>query len=210
MCEGVEDASFLRELIGRCNLGHFDVRPARDIGGIGGISGFREGLTTAVGHSGFRRISRMALVADCDTHHRETMRSICEQISEANQQRNVAGRFAIPHRAYEATGGHPRLTVILLPGPNARGALETLLWKAITNLQAHRRIAQCIETACVGAGITRWPQSKADKARVHAALAFMNRDNPAIGLGRLWSRYPDLIPVTHKAFDDIETALRAL
>jgi hypothetical protein len=38
----------------------------------------------------------------------------------------------------------------------------------------------------------------------------MNRDNPAIGLGRLWSRYPDLIPATHEAFNGIEAALRAL
>jgi hypothetical protein len=29
----------------------------------------------------------MALVADCDTHHRTTMTSICEQIIEANKHR---------------------------------------------------------------------------------------------------------------------------
>jgi hypothetical protein len=214
LCEGIEDAAFLRQLINVRALGSFDVRPVEDIGGISGATGFASALTSSVPWRGFDKIRHIVLVADADTHYNKTFQDICSQIADANQDQNVSGKFVVPTAPYSASGGHPRLTIMLLPAAQTKGALESLLWNALVSIPKYVTAVQCADEACGCAGIAtgnnKWGQSKLDKARVHAAVALINKKNPSVSLTRLWEWFPDLIPVEHHAFDSLAAAIAAI
>ncbi len=209
LCEGIEDAAFLRELIRRRRLNPFDVRPVKDVGDVAGISGFADALVASITVTGFRQINRLILIADSNSHWRTSFWKLREQIEQANAHPDVFGRFEIPSNPFEMSGGHPRLIILLNPRPTSKGALETLLWEVLGSQYA--RVKDCIDDVCQCVGIDRgsgkWPQAKLDKARVHTAIALINRLNPSIGLGLLWGHYPNLIPVTDHAFDELATRL---
>ncbi|HVS25785.1 MAG TPA: DUF3226 domain-containing protein [Burkholderiales bacterium] len=214
LCEGIEDAAFLRELCNKRNLGSFDIRPVEDIGGIKGVTGFQSALCVAVQDREFKRVTRLILIADSDEPHQNTFAKICAQITRANQDTNVNGIFAVPQNPYELTGGHPRISILLFPAPNSKGALDTLLWSALKAIPAHGRVVdaaeQAVQHARISSGNSKWPQSKLDKALVRIAIALLNKDNPAVSISRLWRDNPNLIPVTHRVFDDLENVLSGI
>jgi hypothetical protein len=110
LCEGIDDAEFLRAFISARALGAFDIRPARDVGSVSGITGFHHALIGAVSLRNFSNIDHVALVADCDTHYGNTLKSVCLQIEKANVDETVAGRYGVPDAAYKAVGGIIYLT----------------------------------------------------------------------------------------------------
>lgn len=119
LCEGIEDAVFIRALIKHYGLA-FDVRPNQDVGGISGIGGFATTLARLVVEANFSSIKHIVLVADADVHHGDNFAKICRQIEAANADPNVSGRFGIPSQAYQRSGGYPPITVIMLPAPPAK------------------------------------------------------------------------------------------
>ena len=213
ICEGVEDAAFVRALIKRRTLGAFDVRATEDLGNAPGITGFKDAIISSVAVRGFRNINRIVLIADSDQHWRYTFRKVRNQVTDANRDTDVAGRFSFPTEPFTLSGGNPRLMIYLMPGPSSKGALETLLWTALTSTTAtgYTKATDCSEAACLCAGINtgskKWPQSKLDKARVRIGLALLNRKNPAVGLGIIWKQYPNLISLNHSAFDHLVETL---
>lgn len=207
LCEGTEDAGFLRALIAHRGLGAIDVRPVVDLGKIGGTSGFSPALIASVVLRDFRKVNSLGLVIDCDQHHRTSFDTLCEQIRIANQNPDVGGRFEIPAAPLIPTGGHPRLTVIMMPKQRGRGGLETLLWESIQNTAAYASARQATDDACNTVGIQRWGRSKHDKARIRVLVALLYRKNPALALARLWTEEPSLIPIDSPVFDDLAQAI---
>jgi hypothetical protein len=106
------------------------------------------------------------------------------------------------------------MTVVLMPSANSKGALETLLCAAIKSIPKYDKAMKCAEAACACADIhgkkSKWTKSKADKAMLRIFMAVAHRENPSLGLGRLWSQAPDLIPIDNSAFDEIDKFLRAI
>lgn len=58
LCEGVEDAQFLRALRDAGRIGAYDIKPVADAGGISGISGFRLALEGLVSVTGFDKVKK--------------------------------------------------------------------------------------------------------------------------------------------------------
>ncbi|MFA5957306.1 DUF3226 domain-containing protein [Hyphomicrobium sp.] len=210
LCEGVEDAQFFRALIRIRNLGAFDVRWVKDVGGTAGISGFKDALIGSVALSNFRKIKHVCLIADCDNHYGEAFKNIKKQIVEANSDQTVEARFPVPDAPYKLANGSPLLTVLMVPSANKKGALESLIIEAMRDLKFFQKALTCAAEALTCSGADKWQQQKVDKATMITTLAISNTEDPAINLTRLWGRQPDLIPLTHKAFDDIAKALSAL
>lgn len=210
LCEGTEDVSFLRALVSARGIGPFDIRPVIDLAGAGGKDNFGRALTNAVPMTGFRGIDHIGIIADADDHYRNSFNEICEQIRDSNTRPAVSGRFGIPTDPYVYANGYPRIIIILLPGRNKRGCLESLLWNAIESNVKYGGIIQCVNDACRCGHAANWPKSKFDKARIHIALALRHRPNPAVGLGRLWTQYPDAIPIDDPVFEDLAVVIGSI
>jgi hypothetical protein len=214
LCEGIEDAAFLRALIRNRSLGAFDVRAVEDVGGSSGIGGFAKALTATVTQTGFPNIRSLVLAADSDQQHGKAFSGICAQIAKANRDQNVSGLFSIPNTSYRISGGNPRVIILLLPAESTNGALETLLLRALTGKPQYNEALACIEefVDCAGIlhGANRWHYSKLDKVRLHALISVTNKKNPALGLGKLWAQYSSFISLEDPAFDDIATSLGAV
>jgi len=214
LCEGIDDAAFLRALINHRALGGFDVVPVRDAGGIAGVTGFRPALIGIISVTGFAGIKHVGLVADGDTHYNVTLSTVRRQIEAANGDPDVAGRYGVPAQAYQQANGNPRTTILMLPASNTAGAMETLLWPALGSNPAFNRAVGETEGACGTLGILQganaWPPAQKAKAQVHAALALGHRKNPGISLSVLFRRNPNIVPLGHAAFTPLANALAAL
>jgi hypothetical protein len=214
LCEGVDDAQLLRALIAARNLGAYDVRWVKDVGGAPGNSGFKEALITVVALTNFRAIRHVCLIADCDDHYGDSFNKLAQQIVNANAHPDVGGRYYVPPKPYTTVGGMPLVTVAMIPAENKKGAIETLVVSAISELPKFSSALKCAEAAldCVGIrkGNGAWPKQKIDKATMIAALALFNRDDPGVTLSRLWVRQPDLIPLNCKSFDALATFIGGL
>lgn len=207
LCEGIEDRSFLRALIGGRNLGPFDVKTASDICGDAGKGAFSKALEYAVPITGFGNIERIGIIADADNHYRKTFNDICDQIKKANENSNVAGRFSIPAAPYQLSGGKPRIMIVLFPAQNRRGALDTLLWGAIQDMKIFAGKLHCIEESVDCADIRKWQKATLDKSRVRIALALSHKRSPAVSIRKIWLQYPDVIPIASEEFDEIAKAI---
>lgn len=214
LCEGIEDAAFLRALILHRALGPFDVRTVEDVCGASGIGAFGRALCACVIQTGFTRVRSLALVADSDEHHGKAFSGLCAQIQRANTNPNVNGLFGIPPNASVASGGHPRITIILNPGVSANGCLEGLLLRAAEGNIQYQTALNCINEMMRCAGISqggsRWHYSKLEKVRLRTLMAVTNKKNPGLGLGRVWKQYPQFISLANSAFDALEDRLSRL
>jgi hypothetical protein len=214
LCEGIDDAEFLRALIKKRQLGGYDVIPVRDLGGVPGNSGFRLALIAVISVTNFGNVDHVGLVSDGDTHYGATFGAIKRQIETANQHASVAHRFGVPAAPYQVGGGKTRVTVLLLPAVNTPGALETSLWPAFCSVAAHQATKVQVEAACNALGLlqgaTSWSPARRAKALVHAGLALSFNKDPGLTLGRLFRRFPDLMPLDHASFDGLANALRGL
>jgi hypothetical protein len=212
LCEGIEDAAFMRQLVRDRGLGSFNVRPVEDIGEVSGITGFSPALAVAPQISGFKKVQFVILLADSDQHPGQTFTQLCQQVTAANADPNVSGLFGVPTAINTYGGGFPRIKVVLMPTSSGSGALDSLLWEAMTQL--YKKVTDCVEEATHCAGIAtapqQWPKAKIDKARVRMAISLTNKPDPAIALGKLWQRYPGLIPATHSTFDAVASQLVAV
>jgi len=105
---------------------------------------------------------------------------------------------------------------MLLPAPQAKGALESLLLSAARDHSALAHIMACSENAISESrirakrGRDKWNTAQIDKASLRIALALAHKKNPMLGLGQLWLRAPTLIPLKSQAFDQLAKAITSL
>jgi|SRR5579875_154703 len=85
ICEGEEDAAFIRALIKINNLAPFDISPIRDIGNVGGNTGFKNAILAADAINGFEKVTDVVIVADNDDDPATSFKSVIEQIRNAKQ-----------------------------------------------------------------------------------------------------------------------------
>lgn len=206
--EGTEDAEFTRALIRTRQLSSCDVSPNIDIGKVGGNSGFRPSIIAVEPMTGFSSVSRVVLLADNDDNPKASFTAICEQIERSRRAKEVGRRWGTPKKPVDVAPGDPSLSIWMWPQPGQPGCLETLLWSVISAEQPSR--ATCVEEACQCAGADAWPVSKRDKARLRCFISIVCRANPALSLSNLWRDAPDLIPLTHSAFDEYANFLTKL
>lgn len=212
VCEGREEVAFVTELRRLHQL------PAMDICCIGdretgnGITGLRAHLIELITDPGFHNVEHAVILADSDHSQNELFGIVAQQITAANQNIDVAGRYAVPNSPFTRGEGTVDVTVLMQPSQNATGCLETLLWEVF--LREHAAVAHCIDAAVACSGISappnQWSQSKLDKAKVRAGIAMLNEGNPALALSFLWKDKPNIIPGTAPEFDDLVAHLRLI
>jgi hypothetical protein len=177
-----------------------------------GITGLREYLHALPGLS--RKLTAIGVMADNDLAqpYPPTATYVQNEIRAANLHPDVDDRYSVPTAPhYRAVSRRISTVLILAPGGNAAGCLETLLVSVLNDL--YPAAMACVETliACSNAaapnGAPQWTPSKLDKARVRAAVAVLNRSKPQLPLASLWKREPDLIPVTHDLFKPLAAEL---
>lgn len=209
ICEGKEDEALIKQLAKVRGLPDHQTAVIGNTGNPG-IDSLFDHLKKVIGVSGFKSsVKKIILVADSDQDAKRAFDKVCTHIRNANGQADVDNFYQVPKAAFRESSGSPTFTVVLLPGPNMNGALETLLWNVVRRLYPDQ--ANCVEAMIECAGIkepaAEWNIAKRDKARVHSAISILNRHNPAVSISYLWERAPDLIPVEAEEFNLIYAAL---
>jgi len=206
--EGVEDAAFTRALILARGLQAFDVSATIDVGGVQGNSGFKESAIASEPVTGFLGVLDVAILADNDDDPAAAFQNVCSQIEAARTEGNLSRSWGRAQQPGVKAVGDPSVSVWMWPAPGQPGCLETLLWTVA--VATHPTEAKCAEGACKCSGADGWPISKRDKARVRCFLALTCRSNPGLPLSLLWRDRPDLIPLSHTAFDPIASFLATI
>ena len=209
--EGAGDESFFRAFLASRRIAGYDVHPRREQDGSG--SGYFERALRALKvrtEVAIDTLSLLVIVADNDSDPVKSFKDVRAQIQGAED-------FGVPRTPLKATAPltksatypFPHIAVMMLPGPSACGALESLCYQSA---KAKRpREAACVEqlTQCLGAA--KWDATKRDKLLLGCLLGGICKQNPNVTLRRVWSvgnRCPrDMVPLDHQCFDWIEKQL---
>ena len=209
LCEGAQDASFFRHLIGERRLPPFyiaypwDKEDATDLQGVrrpGGRQGFHSRLASLKFADKLEEAMGILVVSDSDADPKASFQEVREQILEVDG-------CAAPNRPSTAARGAgvlPPVAVAMIPSGDTPGSLETLCLESMS--QRWPDVARCVDALFVCAGLEDWPQTKREKARLRAMLACACKSDPNTSLVHAWSgdgRPPDLIPLQHPVFDGI-------
>ena len=198
--EGVEDKSFLQELLKVSGVSDKFVFHNGSGGGKNGFELVLKGLVT-VDHKA------IIIVADNDGFPAEAFKNIQKQI-------NAAG-FTVPRKPREmvATADLSPLSVLMIPWDKDAGCLETLCLGAV-NPDYNTQLA-CADGLVRCAGADKWDIAKQSKLKMRAFLSAVCKSDPNTGLRYAWSkeggRPGDIFPLKGVAVcDQIAEYFRAL
>ena len=190
LVEGNDQRNFFEAFIDHLSLADIQIQ------NFGGVTDLRPFLSILVKRSGFQgTVQSVGIVRDAETSAQDAFQSVQSSLSNA--------RLPVPDQPEERAGGSPAVTVLLLPGNNRTGMLETLLNETFANTPEAACINaffDCVEDAS-GVSIQR-----PHKARAHAYLA--TKPEPHLSVGVAAKRaYWNL---DHPVFDQLRQFLTAL
>lgn len=205
LCEGKGDASFFRELTRHRNLSGFQIGfPDEQTSGAYGIDGFSRYLESLRVRNGFYSPLRaIIIVADNDLDPSKQFSRVLKQIRKAANHHP----YPLPSLPEQIVGSDlQKIAVLMMPKANEKGALETLLLEATSEL---KDLHQCLEKYCECAGTKAWNNiTKLSKMRLNALIAASCSDNPACNVTNIWKQKKNPIALGHKCFDHIESFLK--
>ena len=208
LCEGEHDRELLTELLNRRGIGGIEVWSNETISGHGGNGAFGHALDALAGGA-IGKVRAIVIVTDCDSDPGRAFAAIQEQIRGATIFEGPPARsYPVPNRPYEYAEGNPAIAVILIPGTDRSGALETLCLDAAR--QAAPTLADCVDAFAVCAGVPSWQsENRRDKMRFRSLIAAGYEANPEISPTRFWSEGPGhtIVPLDHAGFDRISDFL---
>jgi hypothetical protein len=206
LCEGPADAAFFRALIATRALPQFNVFSVADHGGVGGVTGFRTALDGITAYRGFENLQHIVIAIDTDTDLRSNFNNVCTQIEAAAPFGTPPVRYQAPAEPLARSASLPTISVMQLPWENELGDLECLLLPAAS--ATWPVIAGCVGTFANCTGSDAWAELQLKtKMKLRSLLAAAHRQNPSIGLGKLWADAPQLIPLAHARFDRVSNYL---
>lgn len=197
LCEGKQDASFLKHLIEKRNLPQFDIfHPSKPHTETVGRNGFKEMLEALSAAFGFSSLKGMIIFSDNDDNPQGSFRETSRIISSAEG-------YNAPNTPLEVvkTLGMPPLVVVTLPWINQPGALETLC--LTSSYEEHPTIGDCLDKFVLCTGVDSWGLTKQLKMKMRCMLASACRSKPDTSLVWAWSQRENLIPLDHQCFDQI-------
>jgi hypothetical protein len=184
LVEGVEDKSFLEELLLVSNLrDKFEFQNGEGRG-KNGFEQYLKGLVTVSPKA-------IIIVADNDGDPDGAFKNIQKQIAAAG--------FMVPNKPREtvATTARSPLSVLMIPWDNDIGCLETLCVSAAN--QKYKIELDCAEGLVTCAGAGEWDIAKKAKLRMRGFLSAVCKSDPNTGLRYAWSkdggRPGDIFPV---------------
>lgn len=189
LVEGNDPRNFFEAFVRHLSIDNIQIQ---NFGGITQLRDFLEGL---VGATGFRVVESIGIVRDAETSAAGAFQSVQSSLKNA--------ALPVPNRPERRTDTSPAVTVLILPGNNQQGMLETLLCESFAGTPEN----DCIDAffACVDA-LPNASIKRPEKARAHAYLT--TKSDPHLSVGVAAKRnYWDL---DHPIFDRVRDFLKTL
>lgn len=164
LVEGNDQRNFFEAFTEHLSLENIQIQ---NFGGVTELGSF---LRTLVIAPGFQTVQSIGIVRDAETSAGGAFQSVQSALSNA--------ALPAPNRPAERTGTSPAVTVLILPGDDRQGMLETLLCESF----AATPVEDCIDDffKCVES-LPDMSIDRPDKARAHAYLT--TKPNPHFSVG---------------------------
>ncbi len=189
LVEGNDADAFFEAMIRHLSLENLQVQ------NFGGVTELRTFLSAFVKLSDFSGVKSIGIIRDAEDSALGAFESVRGSLERAE--------LTVPDAIGKLTGDRPAVSVMILPGPNRTGMLETLLWDTIRDDE----VRVCIDAFfdCVeelhGEALHR-----PHKSRARAFLA--TKHDPHLSVGNAAKRgYWDL---DHLALGPVRTFLREI
>ena len=160
----------------------------QNYGGVGELRGF---LSAFVNASDYNSVKSVGVVRDAEKSARAAFKSVQGALGNAG--------LLVPEKVGEREVGSPDVSVLILPGDDEPGMLETLLCRTLEGMKVNRCIDDFFECAEVSI-------DKPDKARAFAYLTTRPDPHHSVGVAAkngVWD-------LDHPAFDEARDFLKAL
>ena len=190
LVEGNDQRNFFEAFTSHLSITNVQIQ---NFGGVSELSDFLEGF---VGATGFREIVQsLGIVRDAETSAGGAFQSVQSAL------RNAA--LPMPNSPAERTDTNPAVTVLILPGDNRQGMLETLLCESF----ADDLVEECIDDffECVES-LPDVSIKNPDKARARVYLTTKPKPHFSVGVAAK-NDYWDL---NHSVFSTIRDFLQMI
>ena len=164
LVEGNDPRNFFEAFVEHLSLENIQIQ---NFGGVNELGGFLRALVNA---PGFQTVQSLGIVRDAEMSAGGAFQSVQSALSNA--------ALPVPDSPAERTNTSPAVTVLILPGGNRQGMLETLLCESF----AGTSVEDCIDDffKCVES-LPDVSIERSDKARAHAYLT--TKPNPHFSVG---------------------------
>ena len=190
LVEGNDPRNFFEAFVRHLSIDNVQIQ------NFGGITQLRDFLDGLVGATGFREIVKsLAIVRDAETSAAGAFQSVQASLKNA--------ALPVPNRPETRTGTSPAVAVLILPGNNQPGMLETMLCESFANTPEN----DCIDAFfdCVDA-LPNASIKRPEKARARAYLT--TKPDPHLSVGVAAKR--DYWDLDHRVFDRVRDFLNTL
>ena len=167
LVEGNDQRNFFEAFTSHLEIANVQIQ------NFGGVSELRDFLEGFVGATGFREtVQSLGIVRDAETSAGGAFQSVQSALRNAE--------LPVPDSPAERTDTSPAVTVLILPGDNRQGMLETLLCESF----ADNPVEECIDDffKCVES-LPDVSIERSDKARAHAYLTTKPNPHFSVGVG---------------------------
>lgn len=189
LVEGRDSEGFFKALSRHLGLTNVQIQ---DFGGVNDLRNFLRAFVTG---PDFSLVTSIGIVRDAEDSSRRAFESVQGSLKGAG--------LPVPQAAGQLLGDRPAVAVMILPGANRAGMLETLLNETLCGDQVQACIDdffRCVEEHCGE------PVRRLHKARAHAYLA--TKPDPHLSVGFAAKRgYWDL---EHKSLEPLRAFLREI
>ena len=187
--EGNDQRNFFEAFTSHLSITNVQIQ---DFGGVSQLRDFLEGLVSA---TGFQTVQSIGIVRDAETSAERAFQSVQSSLERA--------KLPVPDSPTERTGDSPAVAVLILPGDNRQGMLETLLCESF----AAAPVEECIDDffKCVES-LPDVSIERSDKARAHAYLT--TKPNPHFSVGVAAKN--DYWDLDHNVFSTVRDFLRII
>lgn len=189
LVEGNDEKNFFQYFCQHLSLKNIEVH------GFGGVYNFKRYLPAFVNIPGFDNVARLGIVRDAEQSARSALQSI------QSVTRNAG--LSPPDRVQKFTEGTPGVGVLILPGYEESGMLETLLCQTFTDSPENGCIDEffnCLENQA------NLSLKRPDKSRAYAFLSTKEYPQSSVGVAAqkgYWN-------LDHDAFIDVRDFLTKL
>ena len=192
LVEGRDPLNFFEALCNHLSLSR--QLQAMNFGGVKELGGFLVGLR---GRSGFWNVKSIGIIRDAETGAAAALQSVHTSLKHAG--------LTIPNEPEQLSrDGQPAVGVLILPGQDKSGMLETLLCETFVDgpeCQCINAFFKCVEEQCPDANI-----KNRDKARARAFLATKPDSYPSVGIAARKGYWP----LDHEALEPVRTFLKSV
>ena len=189
LVEGNDSRNFFEAFIEHLSLANIQIQ---NFGGVYELRGFLRALVNA---PGFQTVQSIGIVRDAETSAERAFQSVQSSLERA--------KLPMPDSLAERTDTSPAVTVLILPGDNRQGMLETLLCESF----ADTSVDHCIDDffKCVES-LPDVSIERSDKARAHAYLT--TKPNPHFSVGVAAKN--DYWDLNHSVFSTVRDFLQTI